>query len=197
MSRTKFITILSFFAALNFIAAQPKSNLDLIYELIENNVQKLVSELPHEIEPLQFEYSSPPEYQSFENRFIYHLNEMGYLSELKDTPELKYSLDQIGVLYSEPFRDGLLGDYKIERRVFLNGTFTLGTGNRVIKTNIVESTYRDTVFYSEIDAIESRNLTVTQGTKPPEPLFESLLEPVIAVGAVVVSIILLFTVRSK
>ncbi len=185
------------FTTLNLIAAQPRSNLDIIYDLIGNNVQKLLSELPHEIEPLQFEYISLPQYRGFENRFFYHLNEKGYLSESNADTQLKYSMDQIGVLYSEPFRDGLLGDYKIERRVFLNGTFTLGTGNRVIKTNIVESTYRDTVYYSEIDAIESRNLTVTQGTKPPEPLFESLLEPVIAVGAVVVSIILLFTVRSK
>lgn len=183
-------------STLNF--AQPKSNLTIIYDLIDDNVDQLIEKLPQQTTDFIFEYSALPEYQSLESRFIYNLDRENYLSENEDNlPTLKYSLDQIGVIYSEPFRGGLLSDYKVERRIFLNGTMALGKGTKVIKTDFVESTYRDTLFYSEIENVESPSLQITQGTKPSEPLFESLLEPVIAVSAVIVTIILLFTVRSK
>lgn len=178
--------------------AQPKSNLTIIYDLIDDNVHQLIEKLPQQTNKIIFVYSALPEYESLESRFIYSLDRENYLSEIgENLPTLKYSLDQIGVIYSEPFRGGLLSDYKIERRIFLNGTMALGSGPKVIKTDLVESTYVDTLYYSEIENVESPSLQITKGTKPSEPLFESLLEPVIAVGAVIVTIILLFTVRSK
>ncbi len=177
---------------------QPKSNLDIIYNLVEENANQIINQLPQGINSVNFEYSSLPEYENLKNRFIYYLDNSDLLNKTDNkVPILKYSLDQIGILYSEPFRESLLGDYKVERKIFLNGTFALGNDNRVIKSNMVSSSRKDTIYYSEIKDIESQELKITQGTKPPEPLFESLLEPIIAVSAVVVTIILLFTVRSK
>mgnify|MGYP005838710533 CR=1 FL=1 len=196
MKILKIISLLFLICSLSL--AQPKSNLTIIYDLIDDNVNQLIEKLPQQTNKIIFEYSTLPEYESLESRFIYNLDNENYLVESEeDFPTLKYSLDQIGILYSEPFRGGLLSDYKIERRIFLNGTMALGKGIKVIKTDFIESTYRDTLFYSEIENVESPSLQITQGTKPSEPLFESLLEPVIAVGAVIVTIILLFTVRSK
>lgn len=157
-----------------------------------------MTKLPNEVEPFTFEFSSPEEFNNLEGRYINKLLNMNLLKADSSTNGvLKYSLDQIGILYSEPFRESLLGDYKVERKVFLNANFAFGYGDKVKRSEIVESVYSDTLYYSDIEKVETQNLSITHGTKPAEPLFESLLEPIIAVGAVVVTIILLFTVRSK
>jgi hypothetical protein len=182
----------------SFAFSQPKTNLDVIYDLIENNINKVMAKLPNEVEPFTFEFSSPEELSSLQGRYINRLSNMNLLKEENSlNGVLKYSLDQIGILYSEPFRESLLGDYKVERKIFLNANFAFGYGDKVKRSEIVESVYSDTLYYSDIEKVEIPNLSITQGTKPAEPLFESLLEPVIAVGAVIVTIILLFTVRSK
>lgn len=198
MKKRLIISAILFLSTFNLVSAQPKTNLDVIYDLIEENTNQVLMKLPHEVLPFTFEYSSPEEYSNLEGRFINLLSNKNLLK--KDTSKggtLKYSLDQIGILYAEPYRDGLLGDYKVERKVFLNATFAFGYGDKVKRSEIVESGYVDTLSYSDLDNVEIANLSITKGTKPPEPLFESLLEPVIAVGAVLVTIILLFTVRSK
>lgn len=157
-----------------------------------------MTKLPNEVEPFAFEFSSPEEFNNLEGRYINKLSNMNLLKADSSTNGvLKYSLDQIGILYSEPFRESLLGDYKVERKVFLNANFAFGYGDKVKRSEIVESVYSDTLYYSDIEKVETPNLSITHGTKPAGPLFESLLEPIIAVGAVVVTIILLFTVRSK
>lgn len=154
--------------------------------------------LPNEVEPFAFRFSSPEEFNSLEGRYINKFSDMNLLkNDVSTSGVLKYSLDQIGVSYSEPFRGSLLGDYKVERKVFLNANFAFGYGDKVKRSEMVESVYLDTLYYSEIQKVETQNLSFTKGTKPQEPLFESLLEPVIAVGAVIVTIVLLFTVRSK
>ena len=197
MRTTKIIAIVIFFSISNLLLSQAKSNLEIIHSLIENNVSQLLIKLPHEVSPFQFEYLSPDEYESLENRYIYHLSPKGLLTNDSSAAKVKFSLDEISISYSEPFRNGLLGDFKIERNVKLNGTFNFGDKDKIYHSDMIESVYSDTLFYSDLDLVEAQTLAITHGTKPDEPLFESLLEPVIAVGAVIVTIILLFTVRSK
>ena len=55
----------------------------------------------------------------------------------------------------------------------------------------------DRVPFSDIVKIENRALPFTQGRIPDEPLFSSLLEPIIAIGTTVVTVFLLFSVRSN
>jgi len=198
LKKALIISVVLLFSLINLSFAQPKTNLDVIYDLISQNINKVLMKLPNEVRPFTFEYSTLEEYSNLEGRFINNLSNKNLLKkDSSDGGTLKYFLDQIGIIYSEPFRDGLLGDYKIERKVFLNATFAFGYGDKIKRSEIVESQYSDTLYYSDIEKIETSNLSITQGTKPPEPLFESLLEPVVAVGAIVVTIILLFTVRSK
>lgn len=198
MKRSINILAVLFFFLPQLFSAQPKSNLDIIYDLIEENVNQILTKLPNEVTLKEIEFSSPKEYENLENRFLHTLNNKGILrTDSVHSFSLKYSLDQIGILYSEPFRGSLLSDYKVERNIFLSSTFALGINNHVKHSGIIESEYSDTLHYSDIKNVETPNLSITHGTKPSEPLFESLLEPVIAIGAVIVTIILLFTVRSK
>lgn len=198
MKKILSISAILFFTLLNLASAQLKTNLEIIYDLVENNINQVLTKLPNEVHSFIFEYSSPQEYSNLEGRYINNLSNKNLLKkDSSDSGMLKYSLDQLGIIYSEPFRGSLLGDYKIERKIFLNATFAFGYDDKVKRSEIVESQYSDTLYYSDIDKVEIPNLSLTHGTKPAEPLFESLLEPVIAVGAVIVTIILLFTVRSK
>jgi len=192
------ISALLFFFLSQLLSAQPKSNLDIIYDLIEENVNQILLKLPHKVTLKEVVFSSPNEYENLENRFLHTLNNKGlFRTDSVHSFSLKYSLDQIGVLYSKPFRGSLLSDYKVERKIFLSSTFALGINNHVKHSEIIETEFSDTLYYSDINNVETPNLSLTHGTKPTEPLFESLLEPVIAIGTVIVTIILLFTVRSK
>ncbi|HET54786.1 MAG TPA: hypothetical protein ENN33_06165 [Ignavibacteria bacterium] len=198
MNKSYYISALLFFLVLQFLTAQPKSNLDIIYDLIEENVNQILLKLPHDVTLKEVEFISPKEYENLENRFLHTLNNKGiFRTDSVHSFSLKYSLDQIGVLYSEPFRGSLLSDYEVERKIFLSSTFALGINNHVKHSEIIETEFSDTLYYSDIKIVETPNLSITHGTKPSEPLFESLLEPVIAIGVVIVTIILLFTVRSK
>lgn len=198
MKKSFKISALLFFFLSQLFSAQPKSNLDIIYDLIEENANQLLLKLPHEVSLKEVMFSSPNGYENLENRFLHTLNNKGlFRTDSVHSFSLKYSLDQIGVLYSEPFRGSLLSDYKVERKIFLSSTFALGMNNHVKHTEIIETEFSDTLYYSDINNVETPNLSLTHGTKPTEPLFESLLEPVIAIGTVIVTIILLFTVRSK
>ena len=173
----KIILTVLFLLILNNSYAQPQTNLDIIYTLIEQNIKKIENKLPPGSQTVILEYNSPGQFQSFENRVIYHLKTLNILKENPENEEnaltLRYSLDQIGVLYSDVFRDGLLGSYQVERKVFLTGVYALGSGQRVIKTEIFEESYTDTVSYSDIKNVETANLPVTRGNKPEEPLFQS------------------------
>ncbi|MDZ7766162.1 MAG: hypothetical protein U5K00_17370 [Melioribacteraceae bacterium] len=128
MKILKIISLLFLICSLSL--AQPKSNLTIIYDLIDDNVNQLIEKLPQQTNKIIFDYSALPEYESLESRFIYNLDNENYLVESEeDLPTLKYSLDQIGVYcIQNHFRGGLLSDYKIERRIFLNGTMALGSG---------------------------------------------------------------------
>ncbi len=198
MKKPTIISAILFFSFLNLVFAQPKTNLEIIYNLVEKNVDQLLRELPHETNPFNFEFTSPVEYQSLGNRYLNKLSNTGFLDPAATgKTTLNYSLEQIKIEYSEPFRDGLLGNYLIERNLSLTGTYAYKYENAVKSSEIIGTTYSDTLSYSDIEKVEINHLSFTHGTKPHEPVFESLLEPVIAVGAVIVTIILLFTVRSK
>ena len=196
--KIKIILVVFFIVLVGESFSQPKSNLEIIYNLVDKNVDKLLTKLPHEINPFQFHYNSPEAFKSLENKYILNLSSKGYLkTDSTGKTLVSFSLDEIGIEYSEPFRDGLLGDYLVKRKILDKGTFVYTINESVKKSDIIESSYSDTLYYSDLNLVENANLKFTQGTKPSEPLFESLLEPVIAIGAVIVTIILLFTVRSK
>lgn len=56
--------------------------------------------------------------------------------------------------------------------------------------------FKDTVWVSDVDALETPGVPATKGAMPSPGLFSSLIEPVVLVGTIAVAIILLFTVRS-
>ena len=110
---------------------------------------------------------------------------------------ISYTISHAGVEYSDLFRDGLFGEYLMERKFDLMGNYVVEKNGIVIKSNTFELSRMDTISYNNFAFIENNSLPFTKANVPSEPFLPSIVEPVIVITAVAVTIILLFTVRSK
>ncbi|MEK9137672.1 MAG: hypothetical protein AAB393_11165, partial [Bacteroidota bacterium] len=66
----------------------------------------------------------------------------------------------------------------------------------ILMSSTIMKTLSDVVEVSEIEKLESQSIPMTRGALPKEGFFSSILEPLVAIGAVAVAIYLLFHVRS-
>jgi hypothetical protein len=110
---------------------------------------------------------------------------------------LNYRIEKSGVDYSQVLKKEFLEDYFIERKIDYAGTFSLQNRNKVLETKQFNFTAKDTIDYNDVPGVENSQYKFTQAEVPAEPFWESILEPAVAVGAIILTVILLFTVRSK
>jgi len=180
-------------------SAQTKTNLEIINELISMSVSQVDSViggkrtffLTVETSP-GFEILKPNVYESFN----------------KNGDTLKSSMDGTGksvtltiisskVEYKNSYSDGIFGGTMLEREVSVNGSCLITGNDKIIRTMPFHRTYLDTIKLSDIAALENQSLPFTQSKLPPLPLLSNFWEPIIVVGTLIVTVILLFTVRSK
>jgi hypothetical protein len=179
--------------------AQTGSNLDLIYNLIDSSVVTVTENLEYEDVVYHLEFTSPPEYNLLKNRVQSSFGRKRSFTEdkSKSLKSIKYNLESVKVNYDNIFKDGLFGSYKVERQIGLNGNYITLYKDQSIGGDTFSYTYSDTVDYDKVNELESLTLAFTRAQKPGEPLLPSLLEPAIAIGAIAITIILFFTVRSN
>ncbi len=191
-----FIWITFFFGSHVTAAGQPERNIDVIYSLLDESVDMILKST-NDVKELLFEYNSPVRFKRFENRIIYKLRENGidiFENKFSET-KLNYVLDDVSVSYSDAFRESFFGNYKTERKVKIAGSFILYENGKVSVSEYFNLFTSDTLDY---ESVPDFNNGFAEGTQKPEvPFFGSLLEPVIALGAVAVAIFLFFTVRSN
>lgn len=77
------------------------------------------------------------------------------------------------------------------------GSYLIVKSNNMIQPFEYAAAKTDTIKLEEISALENQTLPFTQAKIPAQPLLTSLLEPIIVVGTLIVTVILLFTVRGK
>ncbi len=114
-----------------------------------------------------------------------------------DATKVTYSLNQVKVEYANAEKDGFFGEVVAERVVSLNGIVSIISSDGLLKTFDVNESAKDTIIVDEIKNYEDSTVSFTQGKKPEVSFFSNLLEPVLVVGTLVTTIILLFTVRGK
>lgn len=196
-----FLLIFSFPLLTN---AQPASNLEIFYSLVDSasiNASTNISEISKE---LNITLELGIYFTIFENRIISQLSKndikvlRGAESKLNH-PTLNFVIDNAEVIYGEQKRDGFLGDFYVTRDLILSGNYLLTSGieSFLNKGEEFEYTFSDRIKVEDIEKVENRSFPFTQGILPSEPFFSSLLEPVVAVGAAALAIILFFSVRSK
>jgi len=194
------LIVLLSIVALEASSAQIKSNLEIISRLIDSSVVKIIRDNNQIKAGFYLKNNLPQNYNSLNNQiFTAFINNKIQVFNNPDNsyPELNYTITSISVNYSDLFKDGFLGSYKLTREIVYLGNYTCTTSGKNISADHFRFTNKDSVDYEMINDIESPGLNYTRGTKPDEPMFSSLLEPAIAVCTAAVVIYLFFTVRSK
>lgn len=188
-----------FFLAVQFIA-QPRTNLEVINSLIDSSAQQIAAQINSKSVEFFVDYKSPAEFLFLNEQLISGLtkNEIKInVDTITTNSKITYSLSDASVFYSDIFRSGLFGGYLIERKFKLSGSYIIEKNGSVINSESFNLTKIDTIKYDFINIIETPSLAFTQGNIPSEPFFPSIIEPLIAITAIAITIILFFTVRSK
>ncbi|MBU2507472.1 MAG: hypothetical protein KJ799_12230 [Bacteroidetes bacterium] len=194
------ITSALFFVCLIITNAQTDSNLNELYKLIDSSVQQLIDKIEFGKSEYGLSLTSLPEYKSLEDRVYTSFSKGKFAVNLTDsskTDRIEFGIKSAKVNYSELFRDGFFGSYKTTREIHLNTLITIVEDNKIAFSESFNANFTDTVDYDEIRNLETASLPFTKSKLPEEPLFPGLIEPAIAIGAIAVSVFLLFSVRSK
>jgi hypothetical protein len=189
-----------FFTAMlsSFINAQTVSNLERFYSVIDSASSLLINDLGNSRE-VKLELNLGAYYSVFANQIRGKLLRNGVKiitddSSRSDKINVSFVVDECNVLYSKPERDGLFGDYYTERTITASGNYYISK-NPAIKNFDIQ--IKDKVEVDDVSRLENRSYPFTLGDLPAEPFFSSLCEPIIAITAAAITIMLFFSVRSK
>ena len=178
--------------------AQTKSNLEVFYSLVDSSALKIWNNIPVKDSAVFIEFNKGNNYLVLENRLLEDLTNKGLKvsGTVKGTGTIiKFIIVKADLNYGNLYRKGFLGSYYIPRNIQFSGNFAVSNSNTIVKNFAFAQ--KDTVMYDSLKNIENPAFPFTQGEIPPEPIFSSLLEPVVAIGAAAAAVILFFTVRSK
>ena len=194
-----FLILLVFSFSFSFTVAQTKTNLEIFYGLVDSSVAKINQNINSK--DLKVTFSTGDYYRLFQNQVIADFVKLGrnILSDsIKTSPgfeTINYSIDNANVKYGDMERNGLLGDFVMQRKIDLSGSYSIS--KETVISERFDYAYIDTVSVDDAKAIENPSFPFTQAEIPSEPFFPSLLEPAIAIGSAALAVILFFTIRSK
>jgi hypothetical protein len=202
---TKTLRLFVFLILISFNSnAQTQSNLEIFYSLVDSASYQTADEVLKLVPEAALTTELGIYYTVFENQIFSGLSSRGLKLKrgagiTNDIPNLNFLIKNAEVKYGEQKRDWFLGDFIVTREVLLQGSYLL-TSNEdasLTKMNEFSFSYSDRVKVEDIEKIENRSFPFTSGILPEEPFFSSILEPVIAVSAAAIAVILFFSVRSK
>lgn len=178
--------------------AQTPTNMDRFYIAVDSASSSLVSDLG-QTKKIKLELTLGSFYSVFANPIRGKLLKRGIIivpdqSVTDSITKVNFVIDNCNVEYNQPERKGLFGQYFTERKINLSGNYFISKGSVLKNFNFA---LIDTVNVDEIEKLENRSYPFTHSELPAEPFFSSLLEPIVAVGAAAVTIILFFSIRSK
>jgi hypothetical protein len=194
------LTIVAVFISVNFTSAQVKTNFEIITILIDETINNASAGLPHNTNELTLNYYSTDNFGVLRSKVVSSLQDKKIALAGESANEgvlLEFTVIDAGIKYTDSFRDGLFGNYLVERAAEVKGSYQISNNGVISELKEFETTRLDTLDYDSIEIIENRSIPFTQGEPPGEPFFSSLLEPAIALGAAVVTVYLFFTVRSN
>ena len=179
--------------------SQTLSNLERINLLVDASTKEISSASQDTTDSYKLVNKTLNEYNILNSRVVAGLSKNGIKIDNDSSLSniISYTISHSGVEYSDLFRDGLFGEYLLERKFDLMGNYVVEKNGIVINSNTFEISKMDTISYNNFAFVENNSLPFTKANVPSEPFLPSIVEPVIAITAVAVTIILFFTVRSK
>lgn len=193
-----------FFIVLFLIAGKinfaQESNLQIFYSLIDSSALEIIERIKNNDKPVKLDFELGESYSVFKNQIIKTFTDNDFNVIIsKDSNKnfllINYVLDNAKVDYGDIYRDGLLGDYFLPRKVLISGNYLISSNP--VFVNDFQFFYNDTVLVNNIKDLESYSFPFTRGKVLSEPFFSSLFEPLIAIGAAAIAVFLFFTIRSK
>lgn len=179
--------------------AQSKTNLDIIDELIGKAILKVDSSLLEE-KTINLKISIPPRFEilrsSIINNFIKKNFRVTEQSELKGSA-LDFYLPQIEVEYKETRKEGLLEDFILDRNIKIKGNFIITSKKGETSSIEFEESYIDSINVDSIASVEDESLPFTRAEIQKPSFFSNLFEPIVVISSLIVTVVLLFTVRGK
>lgn len=189
----RFLFLISLFQIQSY--SQTISNLDVFYNLVDSASGYLLKDLA-DIKTVKLTLNLGNDYSIFANQIRGKLvrNQIRVTNSDSNATEVNFVLDNAFVEYTEPEKNGIFGDFFTERTIRLSGNYFISGKSQINKFNLVD---KDTVNIEDIEILENRSYPFTQGELPTEPFFYSIWEPVAAISAAAITVILFFSVRSK
>jgi hypothetical protein len=182
------------------LQSQTQSNLEIFYNLADSAAYNAAKNIPKNDTTVKLDLGTGSIYSIFNNRIMESFQKAGkfILSGLKYDSigaNVILRIDKTNINYGEAFQKRLFGDFYAQREISISGNYILFSP--VLSPHNFNYTYTDTVNIDDIKKIENLGFPFTGGKSPAEPLLASIYEPVIAIGAAALTVILFFTIRSK
>jgi hypothetical protein len=193
-------TIILLFIIVNSVfLAQKKTNLEIVDSLLGLSVSQISNTFQNKEQNYKFQFNSPEDYTALSNSILEKLQKNGFKfsTEVEQSEILNYSIKNISVGYPEMFRDGIFGNYLVNRKIYLEGSFYLSANGKLGEVENFVYDVSDTLALDDINSVQNIAYGFTSPEIPNEPFFSSIIEPAIAVGTAAVAVYLFFNVRSK
>jgi hypothetical protein len=171
----------------------------MINSLIDQSADLISEKITDSNYSYSVSFNSVDEYIYLQNRLVAQLSSNNSINtdSLNSRNIIKYNLDYAGIKYSDTFKDGLFGEFRLTRTAEIKGSFQIVKNLKISDSDMIEYSAVDTIAYDDLAFVEQAGLPFTKAPLPPEPFLPTLVEPLIAIGAVVITVILFFTVRTK
>lgn len=199
MKTIRFIAVLLVLIFSDKVYPQSRPNLDLISRILEHSVTKADSILG-KTGIVDLSVTIPQTLEILRPKIIEIFVNHGYTVKGAGGDagiSVEYSLTSARVDYKNAFSDGLFGGTLLEREVTVNSSILAKGSDKTIHPFQFKETISDTVRLNDVAMLESPALPFTQSPIPALPFLSNLWEPIIVTGTLIVTVILLFTVRSK
>lgn len=183
--------ILLIFTISTVLSAQVETNFEVIQSGLDSVANYLSEKVDHS-KTYNLDIQSPTEYSILRTSLQ---NSIANKIKLDGTSnKIDVTINEVNLNYNDCFRDGIFGDFYTERIVKINSSLNSESFSEI---GNFEIELKDTIKLDDIDKVENSAYNFTRSEKPEEPFLSGLTEPIIAVSAIVVSIYLLFSVRSN
>ncbi len=197
--KNKFLLpLILFLLVVSDARSQTRTNLEVIRSLIEKSVVHC-GQLSKEIKPASVSVITSQPLEIFKPEILENFSRSGrvYSAEAKSSDLITYTLISARVEYADSFSDGFFGDMLVERNVNISGVVEIKDPEKALKPFEFTESLKDTVKLEEIPKIEDKSIPFTQAAVPSQSLLSTFWEPILVIGTLIATVILLFTVRSK
>lgn len=103
------------------------------------------------------------------------------------------------VQYLNMFRDGLFGEKRLTRNISTSLAVELKNSltNEILHSGLLNEKMSDTVSVDEIENLELASVKRSRADIPDNDILDSIIEPLVIIGAVGVSVYLFYYIRTK